>query len=687
MDAETGTPREPHWSIATPPIEPLPPGAAEVLLAHSSDALIWYALDGSVLWASPALERAFGWRSSDVVGTAFRLAPPADEERSRAEVVDAIARGDDGVTVRTRAVRADGTLGWADTAVAFVRGAEGVVVGSVASVRDVTAEVEAEQGFRLVAENATDFVFLRDAAGLITWASPSSRSVLGFEPAELVGTDTLEYLHPDDRPLGHAVRAQVGSGQTARGIVSRIRRADGCYRYMSLTSQPLMDESGSVIGAVGGMKDVDDLVRARMQVEHERTLLRASSDSMLDPQTLLEAVRDASGKVVDFTHVALNRAACEYLHRPAEDLLGTRLLATLPGLIEAGLFARHVDVVETGVAYMLTGVLYSSEFLGEERYYDLRAVRAGPDLLSLTWSDVTDRMQAERDVAAAGEKYRLLAENVSDVVVHVRDGIVAWVSPSVEAVFGAPPQAWVGRPMVEFVHPDDLATVLDDIASLVPGVNVMSRQRIRGADDAYHWVESNSRAYIDAAGAEDGFLTSLRVVDALVASERELARRARVDDLTGLMNRAEVVQQLETMVDKGRRRGDNVAVLFCDIDWFKDVNDKFGHAAGDEVLRVVAERIASTIRQDDVAARFGGDEILVGLAGVHDVEEALGVAEKVRLACHEDIDLPGDVVVQVTVSIGVTLARAGAPLDEVIAHADRAMYDAKQSGRDRVVAI
>ena len=686
MDVGAGRTDEPYLRLAMPPIETLPPGAAEVMLAHSSDALIWYAIDGMVLWASPALERVFGWPPSDVIGTTFRLAPPADQERSRAEVMAAIARGEDGVTVRTRARRADGSLGWADTAATFVRDADGVTVGSVASVRDVTAEVEAEERYRLLAENATDMVFLRDAAGAVTWASPSSRDILGMEPDDLVGTSTMDYIHPDDLPLALAVRAQLRTGEIARGVVARLRRADGSYHYMSLVSHPLTDESGNVIGAVGGIKDVDDLVRARMQVEHERTLLRASSDSMLDPQALLQAARDASGQIVDFTYVALNRAACEYVNRPAEDMLGTLLLTTMPGLGESGLFARYVEVVESGVPFRTTGFRYRNELLGDERYYDIRAVRAGPDLFSLTWSDVSERLETERVVAASAEKYRLLAENVSDVVVHIRDGLVAWVSPSVESMFGAPPQTWVGRPMVEFVHPDDLAMVTRDVARLVPGAPVMSRQRIRGADDTYHWVESNSRVYIDAAGVEDGFLTSLRVVDALVESERELARRARVDELTGLMNRAEVLQQLGSMVANGRRRGDNVAVLFCDVDWFKDVNDQHGHAAGDEVLRVMAERIGVTIRQDDVAARFGGDEMLVALTGVHDMDEALRAAEKVRLACREDIIVPG-AVVHLTVSIGVAIARAGEPIDRVIADADRAMYQAKQAGRDRVVAL
>lgn len=686
MDVESGRPAEPHPKFATPPIEPLPPGAAEMLLSHSSDALVWYGADGTILWASPALERVFGWAPSEVMGTPFRLAPDEDQQRLRSAVVEAMTRGDVGVTVRLRARRADGSLGWADTATVFIRDVDGNPAGSVASIRDVTAEVEAEERYRLLAENATDMVFLRDAVGTVTWASPSTRSFLGYGPADLVGTNTMDYLHPDDLPLASAVRAQIGSGEAASGVVARIRLADGTYRYMSLTSHPVLDESGAVVGAVGGMKDVDDLVRARMQVEHERTLLRASSDSMLDPQVLLEAVRDATGQVVDFTYVAVNRAAGAYVHRPTEELVGTRLLATLPGLSAAGLFARYVEVVESGRPYLVAGVRYGNELLGEERLYDVHAVHAGPELVSLTWSDVTERLQVERVVEASEEKYRLLAENVSDVVVHVRDGLVSWVSPSVEPAFGAPPEAWVGRPMVEVIHPDDLEQVLRDITTLTPDAPVMARQRIRGVDGTYHWVESNSRVYVDGAGAEDGFLTSLRVVDALVASEGELARRAQIDEVTGLLNRAEVLRHLGDLIARGRRRGDHVAVLFCDVDWFKNVNDKYGHATGDEVLRVTAERISATIRKDDVAARFGGDEFLVALTGIHDREEALGVAEKVRLACREVIDMP-EAVVHVTVSIGVAFASAGEPVDDVIADADRAMYRAKQTGRDRVVLL
>ena len=171
------------------------------------------------------------------------------------------------------------------------------------------------------------------------------------------------------------------------------------------------------------------------------------------------------------------------------------------------------------------------------------------------------------------------------------------------------------------------------------------------------------------------------MIDDLVRAEQELERRARVDTVTGLINRHEVFERL---AERERRSGTNTAVLFCDIDRFKDINDERGHAAGDEVLRVVGERISSAIRREDVAARIGGDELLVILAGVHDLDEAVAIAESIRTVAAEPIAL-GGASVTATLSIGVTIAGADEDADALVARADEAMYEAKRSGRDRVV--
>ncbi len=141
---------------------------------------------------------------------------------------------------------------------------------------------------------------------------------------------------------------------------------------------------------------------------------------------------------------------------------------------------------------------------------------------------------------------------------------------------------------------------------------------------------------------------SFRLVDVEVATEEALDRRARFDDLTGLANRAEVLARIGTLGEHQRRPGSQTAILFCDVDRFKAVNDTFGHAAGDAVLRELAERLSGAIRSGDIAARVGGDELLAVLEGVHDIDDALRVAEKIRAAACEPITVPGD---QVTSSI------------------------------------
>ena len=127
-------------------------------------------------------------------------------------------------------------------------------------------------------------------------------------------------------------------------------------------------------------------------------------------------------------------------------------------------------------------------------------------------------------------------------------------------------------------------------------------------------------------------------------------------------------------------------MLLLNLDRFKDVNDSYGHAVGDRLLLATATRIRACIRSDDLLVRVGGDEILVVLDGVHSLEQATEIADKIR--CTVGLPLPiGDQEVTSTISIGLTLAAEGEDVDAVVARADQAMYEAKHLGRDRVFAV
>ncbi|MCS5690872.1 GGDEF domain-containing protein [Cyanobium sp. FGCU-6] len=170
--------------------------------------------------------------------------------------------------------------------------------------------------------------------------------------------------------------------------------------------------------------------------------------------------------------------------------------------------------------------------------------------------------------------------------------------------------------------------------------------------------------------------------------EQQLRLRATVDELTGLLTRRELLEQLQELLNHPERHrpGEGLAVLFSDLDRFKEINDGLGHAAGDLVLRSVAERIRQVIHSDDLAGRMGGDEMVVVLRSVADLDAAVAVAETIAAAISRPIR--GDAMeAMITASIGVAFAMPAEGVDALIARADIAMYEAKQAGRARVIRI
>ncbi len=295
------------------------------------------------------------------------------------------------------------------------------------------------------------------------------------------------------------------------------------------------------------------------------------------------------------------------------------------------------------------------------------------------------REQASKERAEAERRYRILAENAVDIIVHLRGGDVAWISPSVQAALGRPPRDWTGSDFGRHIHPRDLETVITALRRVAGGESVLQRFRIRSADGTYHWVEGHAKPYVDAEGHTDGLIAALRIVDEQVQAEQRLERLARFDTLTGLVNRAEAMARLACALDETQPAGTYVGVLFCDVDRFKDINDTWGHGVGDFVLATLAARIRASVRRGDTVGRTGGDEILVLLPGVRSIDELAHIAEKIRCRAAEPIHVSGETL-SATLSIGATLALPGDSEDTITARADAAMYRAKLGDRNTVVA-
>jgi len=274
---------------------------------------------------------------------------------------------------------------------------------------------------------------------------------------------------------------------------------------------------------------------------------------------------------------------------------------------------------------------------------------------------------------------QLLAES-RDALVHVDGrGVVRFASEALVDVLGLQPQQVVGRRALAFAHRDDrrrLLTELERIDRSGGGADAgRLNGRFRHADGSWRSVEATvSRR----TSGEPGYILSARDVTARVTLEAELRRLADTDALTGLANRSAFL----ALLDERARRGP-VTVLFVDLDGFKAVNDMDGHAAGDRLLREVADTLRRELRGHDVAARLGGDEFAVLLhsdqpAEVHAVAERL---------VHRLRQMPSDPAHRTAASVGVAIGRGDTAGEVLLGDADLAMYEAKARGGRRFVVF
>ena len=219
------------------------------------------------------------------------------------------------------------------------------------------------------------------------------------------------------------------------------------------------------------------------------------------------------------------------------------------------------------------------------------------------------------------------------------------------------------------------------LRAMALGRNVTSDDTLFQRLDGSHFPVTMTASPVMGGPASSGAVIVFRDTSERKAFEEQLARHAFQDALTGLANRRLLLDHLDHALLQANRTGGTVAVLFCDIDRFKMVNDNLGHQLGDELLRVIAERLRRAVRPGDTLSRYGGDEFVVLLEGVASPDEAGEVATSILQALRHPITLRAGHEVVATVSIGIALSDEGTARDDLLQNADMAMYRAKERGR------
>jgi diguanylate cyclase (GGDEF)-like protein/PAS domain S-box-containing protein len=301
---------------------------------------------------------------------------------------------------------------------------------------------------------------------------------------------------------------------------------------------------------------------------------------------------------------------------------------------------------------------------------------------------------ASRQIEEAGSRLQVLVEHVpAAVYIDMADpdvsdgGRLAYMSPQITAILGYRPEDLVGDPELwpSRIHPDDRAAAIAAYAEhWQTGEPLRAEYRMLARDGSEVWVRDEAYAMPDDTQSGRQMSQGL-LIDTTDRKrlESKLIHDALHDPLTGLANRVLLRDHLERALARRVRSGGTVVLLFVDLDDFKRINDSYGHAAGDQILVRVAERLVGAVRAGDVVGRQSGDEFAVILGQVRGDDEAIVSAERILGELRRPIQLGAhSIIVGGSIGIALTVDR-DATAEELLTQADAAMYAAKASGKGR----
>jgi diguanylate cyclase (GGDEF)-like protein/PAS domain S-box-containing protein len=531
-------------------------------------------------------------------------------------------------------------------------------------------------------EAAANAIVITDSRGAIMWVNRAFTTMTGYSKEESLGMNT-RLLKSGEQPESYYANlwSTIVSGKVWQGQLVN-RRKDGTTYTEEMTITPVTHdpENATLAHFVAIKQDITERMRAQDAVVESERRYRSLFENMLEGFAYCQMLFDDRGHPQDFVYLEVN-GSFEKL-TGLKDVVGRKFSEVVPGgeRSQPELIERYSRVALTGEP-----ARFETEVAGLRMWFSVSAYAAGNGCFIATFDNITERKQAEEALRQAEEKYRAIFEDaVVAIFQSTPDGRYTIANPAMARMLG-------------YDSPEELVTSITDISQQVY-VDPKSREefkrlltkqgtvsdfecQIYRKDGSKMWISANARAVFKAGVLVGYDGMNEDITDRKVAEER-VQYLAYYDALTDVPNRTLLQDRLSKALASARRQKDKVALLFLDLDRFKNINDSLGHALGDFLLQKVGERLKRWAREQDTVARLGGDEFLIVLTRIRDVADAAVAAERLMAAMTNEFIVQGNPL-SISCSLGISIFPDHGESGEIlIKNADAAMYSAKEKGRN-----
>lgn len=530
---------------------------------------------------------------------------------------------------------------------------------------------ENERRFNDITNNTKDWIWEMDSDGRYTYASPVVEKVIGYRQEEVLGRYFFDFFHNDEKEqLKNAMFAILSLREAFQGFVTQNIKKDDSLVILEMSGVPIMDANHSLLGYRGANRDVTEQNKWEERIRQSEHRFKLLFNNVFDAIIM----SDDKGNILD-----TNKAATRLLHFTKEEMQ------------HLSLFDIHKDqeLLQKSIDNILN---QESDYIGEtelqNKYKQTIIAEIGGVFfktedqvyLVTSYRDITERKKVEEKLKLSDKVFENTLEGI--IVTDAQENILS-VNPAFTSIYGYFPEEVRGKHL-SFLrsnkHKNDFITTIEaSIENYGQWMGEIWHVRKDGEEFPL-WLTIS--AIYDENGKINQLVSVFNDITELKEKEDQIRHQAYHDPLTDLPNRLLFNDRLKLEIAHSKRYQKMIGVLFLDLDRFKNINDNLGHGAGDLLLKQVAERISTHIREGDTVARMGGDEFTLIISEIAKPEDAAIISQRILHEIKKPYMIEGKKL-YITASIGICIfPNDGEDEKTLTKNADMAMYRAKEEGRD-----